>query len=52
MNNDPFEMLQDDRSFQTFGFSRRIKQTSTFVEVLVLLAYALVMVLSLPLMFI
>lgn len=51
MNNEPVEVLHENRSFQTFGFSRQIKQATALVEVL-LLAYASAMMLSLSLLFI
>jgi hypothetical protein len=52
MNNEPIEVLHENRSFQTFGFSRQIKQATALVEVLLLLAYASAMMLSLSLLFI
>jgi hypothetical protein len=52
MNNDTFDARQESRSFQTFGFSKQIKRATALVEVLLLLSYASVMILSLPLLFI
>ena len=52
MNKDSVDVYHNSRSFRTFGFSRQIKQATTFFEILLLLAYALAMVLSLPLLFI
>ena len=51
MHKDRFDALQDVNSFQKFGFSRHVKNATTLVEVSLLLAYALVMLLSLPLLF-
>ncbi len=51
MFKNPFDGLQDVSSFQKFGFSRQITRATTIVEVFLLLAYALVMVLSLPFLF-
>lgn len=52
MNNDPLNALQENRSFQTLGFSKQIKQAATLIEFLVLLTYVSVLVLSLPLFFV
>lgn len=52
MNNEPFEVRQENRSFQTFGLTRQIKKATALVEVLLLVAYASAMILSLSLLFI
>lgn len=51
MPKDLFGGHQDGSSFQRFGFSRQIRQATVFVEVILLLAYTLVMVFSLPFLF-
>ena len=52
MNKNLFDARLEARSFQKFGFSRQVKHVTTLVEVLLLLAYGLGMILSVPLLFI
>jgi hypothetical protein len=52
MNKDTFNARQESHPFLMFGFSKQIKRATTLVEVLLLLAYASTMILSLSLLFI
>jgi hypothetical protein len=52
MNNDPINALQENRSYQMFGFARQMRQATILLEVLQRLTYASVLILSLPLFFI